>query len=179
MINVRFSFKYFENFFRLPIAFEIESIDRAESRLDGRLPFSYSTEKRKREKVGVRSGLRKGWPAKASERKGIRNASGTARTENGTAKNPPRGAPLVLGRTLPASRRSLPATPHFLIFNRPLRFRGPLLDALFFYLAAARDDFFHGILYRASQGKANCETLNFNSKVISVPYIKKCGIRVK
>lgn len=68
-----------------------------------------------------------------SERKGIR--SSTASSETLPGENPPRGAPVRhtgRGRKDPSglSKIAQGATPHFLIFNRPLLLRASFLDVL-------------------------------------------------
>jgi len=68
---------------------------------------------------------------RASERKGIRSSTAPKRR----GENPPRGAPVRhtgRGRKDPSglSKIAQGATPHFLIFNRPLLLRASFLDAL-------------------------------------------------
>lgn len=97
------------------------TIDRAELQLDGRLLFSYS--KKGKKLVGsIRARVER------AGQQGVRVWRYSKRKRNTTAENAARKIPHGVlrrrGRTLPASsQRSLPATPHFLIFNRPLRFR--------------------------------------------------------
>lgn len=71
--------------------------------LDGRLVLSYSKKEKKKKRRGRRQGgerVLKGLASRASERKGIRNASGTLGVRR--RKNPPRGAPRKdLSRLLP------------------------------------------------------------------------------
>lgn len=76
---------------------------------------------------------RKGQLTRASERKGIR--SSTAISEAYRGRKILQGVlrydtPGAEEKTLPAFPRSQGATPHFLIFNRPLLLRASFLDAL-------------------------------------------------
>ena len=108
--------------------------------LDGRLVLSYS--EKKKEKVnkkeegrqeGRRGAFEKGWPAgrpsvKVFEMQAERSVNGGRKIPQGVLHE------RAEGPFSPSSRRSsLPATPHFLIFNRPLRLRALLTSILFFF----------------------------------------------
>lgn len=136
--------------------------------------WSLAIRKKRKEKVnkkeegrqeGRRGAFEKGWPAgrpsvKVFETQAERSVNGGRKIPQGVLHE------RAEGPFSPSSRRSsLPATPHFLIFNRPFRFRALLLDTLlpfFFHPPACRPtaiSFQGKVSYRTSREKANCSRI--------------------